>query len=256
MDSIRLVQCAVAECGQVFFLLSDCDHGHIYYESCRRQARRAVREASRRRYWRSPKPLRIARYLRVSKLDQDPALQDHETAELAHARGWEIAETYVDHSVSGTKERRPGTRSNDEGPRRRRFDAILVWRSDRLFRSLHHMVEALANLDALGVGFVSAREPFDTTTPSGRLMVHIVAAFAEFERAVLIERVRAGLAVAKRKGNRLGRPRVKVDVDRFRDLRSRGAPLRKVARALGCGVATLCRAMSTDSRSSGSPSAA
>lgn len=191
----------------------------------------------------SGRPLRVARYLRVSKLDQNPALQDHETAELARVRGWEIVDSYLDHGVSGAKERRPQLDRLMKDARKRRFDAVLVWRSDRLFRSLRHMVETIEELSGLGVGFVSAREPFDTTTPTGKLMLHLVAAFAQFEREVLIERVRAGLAVAKRKGKRLGRPRVKVDVDRAQELRAQGMPLRAVARAVGCGVATLCRAL-------------
>ncbi len=189
------------------------------------------------------KPLRVARYCRVSKLDQDPALQDHETGQLAAARGWEIVETYLDHGVSGARERRPALDKMMCDARKRRFDAILVWRSDRLFRSLRHMVETIEELAGLGVGFVSAREPLDTTTPSGKLMLHLVAAFAEFERSVLIERVRAGLAVARRKGKRLGRPRVRVDVERARELRGGGMPLRAVARELKVGVATLCRAL-------------
>jgi DNA invertase Pin-like site-specific DNA recombinase len=189
------------------------------------------------------KPLRVARYCRVSKLDQDPALQDHETAQLAAARGWIVVDTYVDHGISGAKERRPQLDRMLKDARKRRFDAILVWRSDRLFRSLRHMVETIEELSSLGIGFVSAREPFDTTTPTGKLMLHLVAAFGEFERSVLIERVRAGLAVARRKGKRLGRPRVHVDVDRARELRAEGLPLRAVARSIGCGVATLCRAL-------------
>jgi DNA invertase Pin-like site-specific DNA recombinase len=199
------------------------------------------------------KPLKIAIYCRVSKLDQDPALQDHETAEHARARGWEIVDTYTDHGISGAKERRPQLDRMMKDARKRRFDAILVWRSDRLFRSLRHMVECIEELSGLGVGFVSAREPFDTTTPTGKLMLHLVAAFAEFERAVLIERVRAGLAVARRKGKRLGRPRVRVDVDRARELRAQGMPLRAVARSVGCGVATLCRALDAAVRKEAAP---
>jgi len=188
-------------------------------------------------------PLRVARYLRVSKLDQDPQLQDDETAHLATARGWQVVDTYVDHGVSGTRERRPQLDRLLRDARKRRFDAVLVWRSDRLFRSLRHMVGTIEELTELGIGFVSAREPFDTTTPTGKLMLHLVAAFAEFERAVLIERVRAGLAVARRRGKRLGRPRVRVDVERALQLRAAGVSLRAVARTLGCGLATLCRAL-------------
>lgn len=189
------------------------------------------------------KPLRIARYLRVSKLDQDPQLQDDESAQFSAARGWVVVDTFVDHGVSGARERRAELDRMMRDARKRRFDAILVWRSDRLFRNLGHMVATIEELSALGVGFVSVREPFDTTTPTGKLMLHLVAAFAEFERAVLVERVKAGLAVARRKGKKIGRPRVRFDVDRARELRAQGVSLRKIARELKVGVATLCRAL-------------
>lgn len=84
--------------------------------------------------------------------------------------------------------------------RRGKFDILLVWRSDRLFRSLRHMVNTLAELDALGVKFVSVTEPFDGTTPQGMLLIHLVSAFSEFERQVIIERTRAGVHTAKRRG--------------------------------------------------------
>ena len=189
------------------------------------------------------KPLRIARYLRVSKLDQDPQLQDDESAQFAAARGWTVVDTYLDHGVSGARERRPELDRMMKDARKRRFDAIVVWRSDRLFRSLRHMIATIEELSSLGVGFISVREPFDTTTPSGKLMLHLVSAFAEFEKSVLVERVKAGLAVARRRGKKIGRPRVRVDVDRARVLRGQGNSLRQVARELKVGVATLCRAL-------------
>jgi DNA invertase Pin-like site-specific DNA recombinase len=128
-------------------------------------------------------------------------------------------------------------------PHPNEFDTILVWRSDRLFRSLRHMVITIEELAALGVDFVSVTEPFDTTTPQGRLLLHLVSAFAEFEKQVLIERTKAGLDAARRRGARIGRPRVHVDVARAIKLRREGLSLRNIARKLGIGCATLCRAL-------------
>jgi len=101
------------------------------------------------------------------------------------------------------------------------------------------MVLTLDELAAMGIEFVSATEPMDTTTPQGKLLLHLVAAFAEFERGVLVERTRAGLAAARRRGARLGRPRVQVDLARARALRAGGASLRQIAKALGVGLGTI-----------------
>ena len=106
-----------------------------------------------------------------------------------------------------------------------------------------HMVNAMEELAALGIAFVSVTEPFDTTTPSGKLMLHLVSAFAQFERGVLIERVRSGVAAARRRGIQIGRPKAKIDITRALDLRQQGFSMRKAAAALGVGAATLARAL-------------
>jgi len=122
----------------------------------------------------------------------------------------------------------------------RRFDAILVWKLDRFGRSLRHLVNALAELEALGVAFISLRDNLDLTTPSGRLMFQIIGAMAEFERALIQERVRAGLRNARAKGKRLGRPRVNLSEARV-VARASGASLRAIAKELGVGVGTVHR---------------
>jgi DNA invertase Pin-like site-specific DNA recombinase len=132
--------------------------------------------------------------------------------------------------------------------RRRQFDILVVWRSDRLFRSLRHMVAALEELAALGIEYVSVTEPFDTTTPQGRLLIHLVSAFAEFERGILQERTRAGLAAAKRRGVRLGRPPAHIDVFKARGMRAQGKSLRAVARHFGIGASTLHRLLAGDAK--------
>lgn len=189
------------------------------------------------------KPVRAAAYHRVSRSDQNPQLQQDEVAELVERRGWQLAKSYTDEGISGSRDRRPELDRLLGDARRRRIDLLVVWRSDRLFRSLKHMVVTLDELTALGVGFVSVTEPFDTTTPSGRLLLHLVAAMAEFERSLLIERTKAGLAAAIRRGVKVGRPRARVDLDRAHELRREGKTLRQVAAALGVGAATLHRAM-------------
>ena len=124
---------------------------------------------------------------------------------------------------------------------RRRFDAVLVWKIDRFGRSLKHLVNALADLGAYGVAFVSLRDNLDLSTPSGRLMFQIIGAMAEFERALIQERVKAGLRNAQAKGKRLGRPRRAVDAARVASLRASGASWRPISREMGVGLATLYR---------------
>ena len=125
--------------------------------------------------------------------------------------------------------------------RRRRWDALVVYKADRLFRSLRHMVLTLDELSALGIAFVSVTEPFDTSTPSGKLLLHMVSAMAEFERSLLIERVKSGVAAARRRGARLGRPRARLDEDRLHELRAQGLSVRKIAEVLQVGPSTVQR---------------
>ena len=188
-----------------------------------------------------PKLVRAAAYHRVSRQDQNPQLQQDEVADLIERRGWQRVRSYTDEGVSGSKDRRPELDKLMADARRRRFDLLVVWRADRLFRSLRHMVTTLDELSALGIGFVSVTEPFDTSTPSGRLLLHLVSAMAEFERSILIERTRSGVAAAVRRGAVVGRPRAAFDVDAARELRRQGKPIRDVAKAMGVGVATIHR---------------
>jgi DNA invertase Pin-like site-specific DNA recombinase len=149
-------------------------------------------------------------------------MQLRELREYVERRGWTISEEYVDHGISGSKDSRPALNRLMSDACRRSFDAILVWKIDRFGRSLKHLVNALAELAALGVAFISLRDNLDLSTPSGRLMFQIIGAMAEFERALIQERVRAGLRNARAKGRRLGRPRVIVDAARIASLREQG----------------------------------
>jgi DNA invertase Pin-like site-specific DNA recombinase len=176
---------------------------------------------------------RVALYARVSTLNgQDPEMQLAELREYALRRGWTITSEYVDQGVSGSKESRPELNQLMADAHRRKFDAVLVWKIDRFGRSLKHLVNALADLCAYGVAFVSFRDNLDLSTPSGRLMFQIIGAMAEFERALIQERVRAGLRNARAKGKKFGRPRVNIDAARVAELRRQGLSWSQLCRTL------------------------
>lgn len=192
---------------------------------------------------RSASNLRVALYGRVSTLDkgQDVNLQLNELREYSERRGWTIAGEYVDNGVSGAKESRPELNRLMADAKKRTFDAIAVWKLDRFGRSLKHLVMTLADLESLGIAFVSLRDGFDLSTPSGRLMFQIIGAMGEFERNLIRERVRAGMAHAKAKGRRLGRSKVYVDMKAVELRRVNGESLRAIARDLGVSPALLVK---------------
>ena len=184
---------------------------------------------------------RVALYARVSTNGhgQDPEMQLRDLREYAERRGWTVVEEYIDHGVSGTKASRPALNRLMADAQRRKIDTVLVWKLDRFGRSLRHLVNAIAELEAVGVAFVSLRDNLDLTTPSGRLMFQIIGAMAEFERSLIQERVKAGLRNAKAKGKKLGRPRVYVDKSKIEVLRASGASWRAIAKELGVAVGTV-----------------
>ena len=187
---------------------------------------------------------RVALYARVSTLiGQDPEMQLRELREYASRRGWLVGKEYIDKGVSGTRESRPSLNDLMADAHRRKFDAVLVWKIDRFGRSLRHLVNSLAELGALGVAFVSFRDNLDLSTPSGRLMFQIIGAMAEFERALIQERVRAGLRNAQAQGKRLGRPRVVVDAFRIASLRAQGRSWSQVGAELRVSKGTAQRAV-------------
>jgi len=193
---------------------------------------------------------RAALYARVSTLTgQNPEMQLAELREYASRRGWTIAEEYVDRGISGAKESRPALNKLMADAHRRKFDSVVVWKLDRFARSLKQLVNALAELEALGLAFVSLRDNLDLSTPSGRLMFQIIGAMGEFERALIQERVRAGLRHARAQGKRLGRPGVRVEAHRIQELRAQGASLRAISRQLGVGLGTVHRALAARSKS-------
>jgi DNA invertase Pin-like site-specific DNA recombinase len=179
--------------------------------------------------------MKIALYARVSTADkgQDPEMQLRELREYCERRQWTITNEFVDIGVSGSKDSRPQLNKLMAGAKQRQFDTVLVWKLDRFGRSLKHLVSGLGEFEALGISFVSLRDSFDLTTPAGRLMFNMVASFAEFERDLIRERVKAGIANRRAKGLRVGRKPVSLDSVRLLALRSQGQTIREIAEALG-----------------------
>src|SRR5713226_9129186 len=182
--------------------------------------------------------MRCAIHARVSTLDQEPENQLQELRRYVEARGWTAVE-YVDRGVSGAKDRRPALDQMFGNAKRRKFDVVVCWRLDRLGRNLKHLITLLDELQALGIAFVSLAEGIDATTPAGKLQMHILGAIAEFERARIQERVRAGLARARTQGVRLGRPRRRIDPERLATVA--GLSEREAARRLGIPRSTFQR---------------
>ena len=192
---------------------------------------------------RETREMRAAIYARVSTNNgQDPQMQIRELREYCGRRGWEIAGEYVDAGVCGAKEHRPQLDVLLAACRKRRVDAVVVYRYDRFARSLRQLVNALEEFRSLGIEFISLHEGVDTSTPNGRLVFGIFASIAEFERELIRDRVKSGIAAAKSRGKILGRPRVSVDVARIAALRACGLSWPKLAAELGVSVGTVYHA--------------
>jgi len=185
------------------------------------------------------KPKAVAIYTRVSTVDrQDTRAQEEELKEFATKRGWRIFKVYSDKGQSGAKPTRPALDELWTDCRKRKVDVVCVWSLDRFARSLKHLIEGLEEFRRLGMDFVSYKQDIDTTSSAGRLLFHIVGAVAEFERDLIRERVRAGLAQARREGKQLGRPPLRGfaarDVKQIRLARHREhASIRQLALRFG-----------------------
>jgi DNA invertase Pin-like site-specific DNA recombinase len=182
--------------------------------------------------------MHIALYARVSTTDQDPDLQLVELRRYAAARGWMVFAEFVDRGVSGAASSRPALDQLWAAARRRDVDGVVVWRFDRFSRSVSDLVRSLEEFRALGIAFVSIHEQIDTGSPTGRVVFAVVAAMAEFEREILRERVRAGMARARERGIRLGRP-LKLDALQVLGLRQGGLSVRAIARQVGAPASTV-----------------
>jgi DNA invertase Pin-like site-specific DNA recombinase len=182
---------------------------------------------------------RVVLYSRVSTDGQSVENQIAELEQVAMRQGWQIVEVLRDKGISGTKDRtkRPGLDRLLSMVARKEVDLIAAWSVDRLGRSLQNLVSILAELHAKGVDLYLHQQGIDTTTPAGKAMFQMMGVFAEFERSMIVERVKAGLKRAKAKGKRLGRPKVAYHKEaKVRQLLSTGIGIRRAAR--DAGVAT------------------
>jgi len=191
---------------------------------------------------------RAAIYARVSTRSghQDPEVQLLALRQVAERAGWQVVEEYIDHGISGAKGRdqRPAFDGLMKDATRRRFDVVMAWSVDRLGRSLQDLVAFLGEVHAQGVDLYLDRQGVDTTTPGGKALFQMMGVFAEFERAMIRERVCAGLDKARAKGKRLGRPQVASAVeDAIRAARAAGKGQLAIARDLGVGVSTVRRVL-------------
>jgi DNA invertase Pin-like site-specific DNA recombinase len=195
-----------------------------------------------------PKMFRAGLYARVSTNDQQTLpMQSRAMREYVARRGWTIA-LQVREVGSGAAKREAREKLL-EAARRREIDVVLVWRLDRWGRSVTDLLTTLQELEHLGVGFVSLTEALDLTTPTGRAMAGLLAVFAEFEREILRERVRAGLAHARQTGTRVGRPATTaLHAAEIRKLHRAGVPKAEIARRLGVGRTSVRRILGDSSQ--------
>jgi DNA invertase Pin-like site-specific DNA recombinase len=183
---------------------------------------------------------RVAIYARVSTTDQTCESQLRDLREYVAARGWQAVE-FVDHGISGTKERRPALDRLMADARKRRFDVVLVWRFDRFARSTKFLIQALEEFRHLGISFVSYQENLDTGSPLGTAIFTIIAAMAKLERDIIAERVKAGLRRARADGKRIGRPKLAVDQRHLEHVATQGLSIREAARVLGVSPSSCLR---------------
>jgi DNA invertase Pin-like site-specific DNA recombinase len=187
---------------------------------------------------------RVGIYLRVSTKEQTTENQQIDLQRVAVQRGWEIAETYVDHGISGSKgrDKRPAFDRLCKDATNGKLDLVAAWSIDRLGRSLQHVVTFLNELNAMNVDLYLHQQSVDSSSPGGKAMLSMCAVFAEFERNMIVERVTAGMARAKSQGKVFGRPKAsaatELEIRRFRKL---GYGIIKTAKLAGVGVSTVQR---------------
>ena len=186
-----------------------------------------------------------ALYLRVSTIDQSTANQERELRDVASRMGCGVFKVYKDHGISGAKgrDKRPAFDALCRDAIKRNFDLIMAWSVDRLGRSLQDLIAFLSEIHALKIDLYLHQQGLDTATPAGKAMFQMMGVFAEFERAMIAERVRAGMTRAKAEGKHLGRPRIDADTEQAiaRDLRKGGMGIHRIAAKHGVGSGTVQR---------------
>lgn len=187
---------------------------------------------------------RAALYVRVSTDAQTVENQIRELKEAAERRGWEVVQVYSDAGISGSKGRanRPGLDQMLKDASRRKFDIVMAWAIDRVGRSLIDLLHTIQHLEACGADLYLDQQAIDTTTPMGKLVFQVTGAFAEFERSMIRQRVKAGLRRAVAQGVRLGRPKIDITLEQKAQKHlKKGMGILKVAKSLGLGTGTVQR---------------
>src|SRR5258705_3467249 len=187
---------------------------------------------------------RAGLYVRVSTDAQTVENQIRELRQVASRRSWDVVEVYSDAGISGAKGRngRPGLDSMLKDASRRKFDIVMAWAIDRLGRSLSDLLDTIQHLEACGVDLYLDQQVIDTTTPMGKLVFQLTGAFAEFERTMIRQRIKAGLKRAVAQGVKLGRPKIDGATERkVRRLLAKGVGILKVAKSLDIGTGTVQR---------------
>lgn len=190
---------------------------------------------------------RLALYCRVSSSDQDVDMQLQDLRRYAESRHFEIVQEFTDSGISGASRKRPALDRLMDAARKRQFDAVAVWRFDRFARSTKHLLDALDEFRHLGIDFVSYQENLDTSSPLGEAIFTIVAAVAQLERNIIIERVRAGVAKARPTRKYWGRVPIEVKepkkVREMERLRQEGKSIHAIAREVGLSSRTVWRVL-------------
>lgn len=186
---------------------------------------------------------RAALYVRCSTGHQDTQLQRDDLTEFCRRRGWQVYKVFEDKGISGSTDSRPALDKMMVEARQRKFDVLAVWRFDRYGRSMAHLVNSLAEFESLGIDFASLQESVDTSTPAGRMLFGVISSMCEFERAIIRERVKAGVEQARARGVRWGRPRKGFDFKRAVEMRRNGSTRREIAKAMGVSHTTVLRAI-------------
>ena len=188
--------------------------------------------------------MKVAIYARVSTDEQTTENQVFELEKVAKRMGWTVTEIYAD-TISGAKAKRPQLDKLLKSAMRKEIDVVMAWSVDRLGRSLQHLITLLSDIQSKNVDLYLHQQGIDTTTPSGKMMFQMCGVFAEFERAMIQERVKAGLKRAKAQGKRLGRPPVPpIQLKKIVNLREQGLSYRKIANRVGLSVGKVHDAVS------------
>jgi DNA invertase Pin-like site-specific DNA recombinase len=184
-------------------------------------------------------PKKAGLYVRVSTGSQDTKAQEMALKEYVERRGWQVFEIYRD-TISGIKEDRPGLNALLNDCRKGHLDLAVTWKCDRLARSVLHLLRTVEAFEQAGVGFISASEAIDTSSPAGKMVLTVLGAAAALERSIIGERVRLGIQRARKEGRRLGRPPVKKlsaeEITEIRVARAKGITLRTLATQYGASL--------------------